>query len=331
VKTRKRTPEAGFTLVELMISLVLFSFAIAGVLAVAVSMTQGLREQRAAVGAETSARVPLDFMGDAIRQASPAVPSGIIYDSTTPGATCGSAAITVQDNQSGATDPTLTGWDRLDMVFASGGVVVTTQGTDVYGSPVPVTDTSQFIVGDTVVVTDTNTGTLRKITAISGNNLTFQTPTCTTAMPIYTAPALVIRAQHATFTLDTVDGEPTLLMDPDSAGPAAPQPLAEGIEDMQIAVGYDNGAGVTEVGVAVGDDQWWYNVVGEGSATPQPLGVMRALRLSLTARTTSGLVGNLNPYFRPGVENHTASPTLDQYRRRVLNTTVEIRNLSKSP
>jgi prepilin-type N-terminal cleavage/methylation domain-containing protein len=120
---KRRSAQAGFTLVELMISLVLFSFAIAGVLAVAVSMAQGLREQRAAVGAETSARVPLDFIGDAIRQASPAVPNGTIWDA----ATCTSAAITVSDNQSGATDPTVTGWDKLDMIFASGGVVVSSE------------------------------------------------------------------------------------------------------------------------------------------------------------------------------------------------------------
>ncbi len=66
-----RREQAGFTLVELMISLVLFSFAVAGVLAVAVSMSQGFREQRAAVEAEGAVRVPLDFIGDAIRQSSP--------------------------------------------------------------------------------------------------------------------------------------------------------------------------------------------------------------------------------------------------------------------
>ena len=43
---RAHTGEQGFTLVELMVSLVIFSFAIAGVLAVAVSMTRAYREQR---------------------------------------------------------------------------------------------------------------------------------------------------------------------------------------------------------------------------------------------------------------------------------------------
>src|SRR5712671_6050324 len=68
-----RRSEAGFTLVELMISLVIFSFVIAGILSVAVAMTQGMREQRQAVLAESAVRVPMDFLVDALRQASPGV------------------------------------------------------------------------------------------------------------------------------------------------------------------------------------------------------------------------------------------------------------------
>ena len=80
---RPGASQRGFTLVELMISLVLFSFVIAGVLAVAVSMTQGYREQRAAVEAEGAVRLPLDFLVDALRQASPAVSTGLIQDAAT--------------------------------------------------------------------------------------------------------------------------------------------------------------------------------------------------------------------------------------------------------
>jgi prepilin-type N-terminal cleavage/methylation domain-containing protein len=324
-----RTGQAGFTLIELMISLVLFSFAIAGVLAVAVSMAQGLREQRAAVGAETSSRVPLDFIGDAIRQASPGVPSGTIWDA----ATCTSTAITVLDNQTGVVDHTLTGWDSLDIIFASGGVVVSSESTyNAATTSLTLTDTSQLAVGDSIVATNTTTGTLLKITSISGTTVNVAPPSgvCSGSIPSYSPPFLVIRAQHATFTLDTVDGQPTLLMDPDATGPAAPQPMAEGIEDMQVAQGFDAGAGVVE-NTIVNGDQWWCNVIGESQASGHPAGTLRALRVSLSARTTSGLVGNLNPYNRPAVENHTAATTFDQYRRRVLITTVEIRNLTGSP
>ena len=91
-----RLDERGFTLVELMIALVLFSFAVAGVLSVAVSITRGYREQRQAINAEAAVRAPIDFLADALRQASPGVsdPSKI-----TDYHTCKAGAITVDTFQ----------------------------------------------------------------------------------------------------------------------------------------------------------------------------------------------------------------------------------------
>ena len=144
----------------------------------------------------------------------------------------------------------------------------------------------------------------------------------------YAAGAIVIRAQHATFTIDSIDGIPTLMMDPDAGGPEAPQPLAEGVEDMQIALGIDTDANgiVNETVNGIGDE-WQGNSASDGPLS----GPLRAVRVSLVSRTTSGLVGNLNPYNRPAVEDHAASATFDQYRRRVLQSTVEIRNMAQSP
>ena len=62
-----------------MVSLVMFSFAIAGVLAVAVSMANGFREQRTGVGTEGAARAAMEFLSDAIRGASPGIQTGIIW------------------------------------------------------------------------------------------------------------------------------------------------------------------------------------------------------------------------------------------------------------
>ena len=102
-----RDTQRGFTLIELMVSLVLFSFAVAGVLAVAVSMTQGFRENRMTNIEEQSARVPMDYLTDALRQASPGVtdPSQV-QDADT----CQIGAITV-------TDGGATGTDSLDVIY----------------------------------------------------------------------------------------------------------------------------------------------------------------------------------------------------------------------
>ena len=55
-RRRGRRSQRGFTLIELMISLVLFSFAVAGVLSVAVSLANGLREHRRFGGVPAEAR-----------------------------------------------------------------------------------------------------------------------------------------------------------------------------------------------------------------------------------------------------------------------------------
>jgi hypothetical protein len=163
----------------------------------------------------------------------------------------------------------------------------------------------------------------------------------------YNAGSLVIRAVHAVFTIDLVDTVPTLMMDPDQAGPAVPEPLAEGVEDIQIALGYDADAnGITENGLAVDDDEWVGNFAGD-SVCPNPApgcsvlagvcscptGILapRAVRVTLIARTTSGLIGNAAPYNRPGAEDHAASATFDTYRRRILRSMVEVRNMTGSP
>lgn len=329
MRQRRQRPEAGFTLIELMISLVLFSFAIAGVLSVAVSMTQGYREQRAAVEAESSVRVPIDFIVDAIRQSSPGAPSGNIQDA----ATCSNGALTIENNQTSlSNNPTVSGWDSLDVIYASGGVVTSSRTAYASGTTtMDVDDASQLAVGDSIVISDTNQGHLVKITGIAANTLTLATQCSTIVLPTsgYPAGSLVVRAQHAVFTIDSVDTIPTLMMDPDASGPQTPQPLAEGVEDLQFAIGYDTDGDnqVTEVGVTAGDDEWQGNVTGDSVLT----GSLRALRVSMIARTTSGLIGSAAPFIRPALEDHAAATTGDQFRRRVLKTIVEIRNMGESP
>ena len=53
---RHRPSQRGFTLVELMVSLVLFSLVIAGMLSIAVTMARAFREQQLTVSAEDASR-----------------------------------------------------------------------------------------------------------------------------------------------------------------------------------------------------------------------------------------------------------------------------------
>lgn len=318
----KRT-QGGFTLIELMISLVLFSFAVAGVLAVAVSMTQGYREQRQAVGTEASARVPLDFLSDVLRQAAPGVTDPTqIQDAVT----CTTGGINVY-NGSGTGSS-----DVLSVVYALGGVVTSTSALYLSGTTLSVVDASQLSIGDNILVSNLAQGHLFKITGKSTNTLTLASPCSGVTLPAsgYPAGSLVIRAQHAVFSIGSVDGNPALMMDADEGSSTyTADPLADGVEDLQVAVGIDGSAdGVTESSNGT-SDEWYFNATGE---TLPSSGTWRAVRITLVARTSTQLNGGIGAtiFNRPKIEDHAAGAA-DAYRRRVLRSMIEIRNTGVSP
>ncbi|HEY5924910.1 MAG TPA: type II secretion system protein, partial [Kofleriaceae bacterium] len=185
--------QRGFTLVELMVSLVIFSFAIAGVLSVAVAMTRAYREQRRVIATENAVRAPLDFIADAIRQASPGATSATIKDANDCAFTSG--AISFIDSTTAA--------DELTVVYASGGIVSTTHSAFTSTSSsiaLPAAHSSQFAVGDYALVTDTAEGTLVKVTGVNAASLDIAI-TCTAAIPTagYPAGSILLRAQRARF------------------------------------------------------------------------------------------------------------------------------------
>lgn len=320
--TAPRSSQGGFTLIELMISLVMFSFAVAGVLAVAVSMTQGFRENRMASSEEQAARVPMDLLTDAIRQAAPGVTDPTqVQDADT----CQLGAITVVDG--GANNP-----DSLDLIYALGGVVTTVSTAYLSGTTLTVVDASQLAAGDRILVSNLSQGHLFTIASKSTNTLTLSSPCSSIALPAagYPAGSLVIRAQHARFSIGTIGSDPTpmLMEDPDSNGSAAAEPIADGVEDLQVSLGIDtstDGVG-PPVGVGAGDDEWIYNVNGE---TPTA-GTYRAVRVTLVARSVGQLVGAGTVSTRPKIEDHAVG-TADNYRRRILSSMVEMRNTGVSP
>jgi prepilin-type N-terminal cleavage/methylation domain-containing protein len=343
----RETTQRGFTLIELMISLVLFSFAIAGVLSVAVAITQAFREQRQAVQAEAAVRVPMDFLLDAMRQAGPGVSNPVnMHDINN----CTDGAITVQSAPGGTYDSKtiLAGTDTLDVIYASGAVVTSTREEYLKTTTTAVTvnDGSQFSDGDYAVVTNFDVAMFVRIATVAGNDLTFDAPGtgcattlpwptctgCTGGTPGFPAGTTVIRAQHAHFFIaDLGDGSgvPALWMDPDAGGALEPEPVAEGIEDMQIAVGIDaNGTnGIEEAGTTT--DEWRFNVAGD--TAPAANEIIRAARITLVSRTGALVGGQAATYYRPAAEDHIAATAPDTYRRRVLRTLVELRNNGSSP
>ena len=307
-----------------MVSLVIFSFAMSGILGVAVTLSNGVREQRQVVEVQDAARTSIDFVAEAVRGASPGVSGGNIQHVNT----CATGAFSVVNSSSGS--------DELTVVYSSPAVVTSTRSPYTTGTTsVVLTDASQISSGDTLLITDLTQGHLVSVTAIdkSSGLATLAAQSCATlALPAagYASGSIAMRVQRARFYVDTVDDVPTLMMDPDAEGPASGEPLAESIEDLQVAVGVDTGAmdgDVVELGAAANDDEWAYNVAGDIALSGQ----IRAVRLSLVARTASTLKGGTPSFLRPAVEDHAAGTASDAYRRRVLSSVVELRNLGGSP
>ncbi|HTR55900.1 MAG TPA: PilW family protein [Kofleriaceae bacterium] len=370
----------GFTLIELMISLVLFSFAIAGALSIAVSLTNGYREQRQAVETEMSVRAPMDFLSDAVRSAVPGIPTGAWVSGVT-GTACDSLpcnapsgapstsappppvsaqkplVLTVQDTQTcqfGAiwTVDNTNAPDELYVTYASGAVVTRIHQQPPYNPYKPSVDTTFGVMnsagilpGDYLLVVDSNNsqGTIVQVSptwvntgpSTAGTPVTLVAPNCASGAISdpsgtgYADGSLVIRAYRAHFYIDTTSYAnpyggiiPTLMMDPDGRGLNA-EPLAENIEDMQIALGID-----VDNNGTIDPTEWAYSL-----ATPGALaGPVRAVRITLTAKAPQALIGTAAAaaFQRKAAENRPIGG-FDAYRRRTLTSTIEIRNTRSGP
>mgnify|MGYP003393991698 CR=1 FL=1 len=119
-----------------------------------------------------------------------------------------------------------------------------------------------------------------------------------------------------TYRIGNPDGY-TLYRTIRTTGAPVVQPLADNIEDLQIAYGFDiNGNGVVELGE-------WFN-----TPAGQDMTLLREIRVTLVARTIRD-DPEFNVGTRPPVENHApaTNTTEAKYRRRVLQTTIKLRNI----
>jgi len=344
-RTRRRHSQRGFTLIELMVSLVLFAVVTAGLMSVAVTMAKGFHDQDAVVDTESASRASMDYISDTLRTASPGVPLNSIVDLSSN--TCETGAFRFTNNAPTTNAGVYTNTsDKLTIIYASGAVVTTALTAFTAPGALSVVDSSEISAGDFVLITDFQNGHLAYVTSTSPGVIDIDAFACGT--PInggtgYPAGSVVIRAQKASFFIQDVDNVPALMFDADADGIRyQPEPIAEGIEDLEIAVGVDadgngilNKTGSTTVfedTSAAGADEWQGNVNGEipDNSVFVPAGPVRAVRISLVARSTIAYSG-VNTYKLGAVEDRPANGAVDNFRRRTLSTIIEIRNLEGSP
>jgi hypothetical protein len=301
----------------------------------------GYREHRRLVQVERSARVSMEIVADAVRLTSAGVPSGKMYDLVGCSA-FGSFRVTNNTNAP----------DEIETIHAHGGVLTALRydWDPAGGNQIDVFDGTELSAGDYIIITNGTVGHLRQIetkTASAGAPIALldlvTTPCTMPTLPSGGFPegTFVIRAQSTRFFIENsaaTGNLPTLMLDPDGVGSnlRAPEPIAQGIEDMQIAVGVDGDDDGTIVEGPSTTDEWYYNVAGDSD--PPPLiedglsyyDTPRAIRITMVGRTiaessTKAASG------RPAAEDRPAAASDDEFRRRVLSTILEIRNMEGSP
>jgi prepilin-type N-terminal cleavage/methylation domain-containing protein len=324
--------ESGMTLIELMIAMVILGIVVAAAMNVAYTIMNGYRDHRKAMAVERSARGAMTVLADAIRNASPGVENAQITDLV------GCSTLTGIDVTNRTDGP-----DSLQIVYASGAFITSIrQVFDQDSTELIVLDGSGLKAGDQILITDfDDRGHLMAITDVTDNGGDYTlalasapSSMCSPSPPDFSYPVLstVIKAQVAEFTVDDTGDIPVLMMDRDGAGAGDPEPVAEGIEDLQIAIGVDeNGDSEVSADAPDGVDEWFYNHVDDVdpalAITARPY---RALRVTVVARSIDETTARPTS-IRPAAEDHAATTQPDVYRRRSLSTRVEIRNLQGSP
>lgn len=323
-RKNRRRGQAGFTMVELMISLVLVAVVVGLMMQIAVVMLAGFKEQREALELSRNARAGIELLTESVRNASAGVTSGELLDSSGCNPVVG-ITVTNYDNQP----------DEIELIYATGGIV-TSARNDVDNSTTSITvvDTTGIVDGDYFIITDGDTGRLlpaMTVTPPTGQGtIATQTDLCSSTAPMpstgFLAGALIIRARYAKLAVETgADGVPMLTLDPDGIGPLDSEILAEGIEDMQIAVGVDLDGDSAILDLDDTTDEWFYNAVGDGPPPAITGRQWRALRVTITAQDLLSRGSS----FRPAAEDRAQGAT-DGHRRRTLRTQIEIRNLGRA-
>jgi prepilin-type N-terminal cleavage/methylation domain-containing protein len=321
----------GFTLIELMISIALFGLIAAGAMSLVMSGARTQTHSARVDVAQSALRAAVDFITRDVMSASAGAPGGTITLSSGP-----ATAISLANNATGANSS-----DILDLYTVDGTTAAQlSSAVSASNTSLPISylqpasgPTGQFLTGlpypAFVQVFDVNANTAA-VTSLSGVS---STALAVGAMPTgFSAYAYVMPSRHITYSVstsafaNTTTSNTSMLMM--SINGSAAQPLAEGVEDLQIAYGFDNnGDGIiSELGAVAGDDEWLFNVAGETVGAWQ-IANLRSVRVTLVVKGTSVDTGQTNLPARPAAEDHAAGST-DGFIRRVLRTEIAVRNFN---
>jgi prepilin-type N-terminal cleavage/methylation domain-containing protein len=322
----------GFSLVEMMISLALFGLIASGALSLVMSGARTQQHSARVDVAQSGLRAGLDFMTRDLLSASAGARSGSLVIAST-GAVV--QPIIVVDGGAG-------GPDSLE-IFTVDASYMATVAADVAKGDASISiilndPTYGFSVGDWVQLCDLADGTLVQLTGATANLLTGALTNFPGTRTTYVQKSFVFKTRHVKYFIspnyfnpgNTANGNGSALMMDlyDGVGGASnAQPLAEGVEDLQVALAIDSntdGLIAPEVGTGGNDDEWVFNH--ESDTPPVTVANLKAVRITLIAKSSTTERGSFP--VRPKAEDHAAAGASDGFFRRVIRSEVAVRNFN---
>ena len=317
----------GFTLIELMVSMALFGLIAAGAMTLVMSGARSQSHSARVDVAQSSLRAGVDFITRDALMAAAGAATGTI---TTASGTVNAVRFDVAANNSSTAPDTLELWlvdgaPAAQLASAAGGGATTLSITYESGATAAFAATSTPFASY-VQLCDANfaNAVVVPLTNVSGTTLAIG------ALPGagFAANAWVLPSRHVVYSIAQPFANTTMLMM--SVNGAAAQPLAEGIEDLQVAYGFDlDGDGVLTDASST-SDEWLYNAAGD-SAAAFDITRLRAIRVTLVAKGTTVDSGGQQYGARPAAEDRAAAGSSDGFIRRVLRTEIAVRNFNLSP
>lgn len=332
----------GFTLIELMVSMALFGLIAVGAMSLVMSGARMQAHSSRVDVTQTALRTALDLITRDVLAAAAGVKSTATI--TIPGGTVVNAIDFTGNNEASA--PYASGTDKLELYNVDGSTIA--QATTALAAGATSFTVSYETLGSNVTVGqfanttapyqswvqvfDLNSAAVTTLTGVSG----------TTALTVGTLPAgfgayaYVAPSRHVIYYVNdkyfqgpaTGYANTSMLMM--SVNGSTALPLAEGIEDLQVAYGFDNdGDGIItdDNGAAAGGDEWLYNNPGELSIGAWLPTNLRKVRVTIVATSTSVDTGATMPV-RPAEEDHAVGTATLGFVRRVLRTEIAVRNLN---
>ncbi|MGH7254485.1 MAG: PilW family protein [Nitrospirales bacterium] len=335
-----RPHQGGFSLIEVMFGVLISMIVIAGGYTVMTSSEQAANINDQTAQMQQSARIAMELISRDLQTAGFGI-DGAVGGCATP--------IVPQDHTSTGAD---TGPDSVDMVVPSN---LGTLALQFVGSPtanqfrlspagtVTAMAAEGFGVGSSVSINGAVTGTVSTVAAVTDDVTISNTLAAPATFPAGT-PVYWLRCTRydiATSAAACSGNAPCLRRGvvPGGVTPPTMVPIAEGIEDLQLAYACDGCGGAVPDGII--DDQNASNTFDDAdflsnttwTAAPQIPESIRLVRLSVVARQLRS-----DPWWQSTapirIEDHDHQDdagfdqqTYKQFRRRLFTRTVEVRNI----